>query len=367
MLKEFLIIGTLESEDDYSPDESPPAKRVSRKSSNSSPTDATHPLNRVREYIPQRRSGAYALLLALLKHCGTAGFLRKTELQDLAQPYADVSFTQISIVNSQYYSAWSSMTTLINKELVEKAGNPARYMLTDSGRSLAITLDHAESDLRNSPPKSYNFESNVAAPTLNPPAKPTKPSVAKPGRAQVKKPAVLQPTFEEPTTTRAVIQPNDIICLDEDDEFDRYHLDSPLTSVNERFTTSKPVSSSVTHNAPAQMAINTNSTSKAAAPISKPTNSSSSCPKEVVVEPEEDYNDYVYEKITLMSGDYEIVLCVDTAEVSGYFQSIVFNRDLCNNMNCLFLGAEEAAKIKKKQPPKHFKTVVWCLILANSL
>ena len=81
----------------------------------------------------------------------------------------------------------------------------------------------------------------------------------------------------------------------------------------------------------------------------------------------EDYNDYVYEKITLMSGDYEIVLCVDTAEVSGYFQSIVFNRDLCNNMNCLFLGAEEAAKIKKKQPPKHFKTVVWCLILASSL
>jgi crossover junction endonuclease MUS81 len=75
------------------------------------------------------------------------GYLKKKDLQDLAQLYADVSFSQTDILNAQYSNAWSSMSTLVNKHLVGKTGNPAKYHLTDSGRNLARWLDQAEFEL----------------------------------------------------------------------------------------------------------------------------------------------------------------------------------------------------------------------------
>ena len=210
------------------------------------------------------------------------------------------------------------MSTLINKELVEKAGNPARYMLTDSGRSLAITLDQAESALHNSPTTigADLGRTNVTVSNLNPPAKVKKPFVAKPGNVQVKK-TMPPSSFQELRTTTPVNQPSDIICLDGDDEFDRYNLDtSPLSNLNERCASSKPANYLSHNNAPVQIPINNTLISKAA-PVSKPAASTSHA-KEAVLEPEEDYSDYVYEKLTFKPGDYDIVLCVDSAEVSGY-------------------------------------------------
>ncbi|KAG7218664.1 hypothetical protein INR49_019788 [Caranx melampygus] len=61
-----------------------------------------------REYVPQRRSGGYA--------------------PDLGSKY----------------TAWSSVSTLIQKNLVIKTHNPARFSLTEDGRALAERLDSAE-------------------------------------------------------------------------------------------------------------------------------------------------------------------------------------------------------------------------------
>lgn len=84
----------------------------------------------------------------------------RAELQELAQPYAEDSFTAVEVHSGTgFYNAWSSMVwhwrgasgrafplltrsqaTLIKKELVVKTGNPARYELTETGRVLGGRL-----------------------------------------------------------------------------------------------------------------------------------------------------------------------------------------------------------------------------------
>ncbi len=87
-------------------------------------------------YVPKIRSGAYALLLAL-------GTLKRDEeihkeaLIQLAQEHCDSSFTVPNQAN-KYYTAWSSMKTLIDKDFVSEKGRPVRkYALTDEGMEVA--------------------------------------------------------------------------------------------------------------------------------------------------------------------------------------------------------------------------------------
>ncbi|MBN3300114.1 MUS81 endonuclease, partial [Amia calva] len=90
---------------------------------------------RVREYVPQKSSGGYAVLLTLYRHeqaPGSQGFLLKSELQREAQPLCDKSFT-VPEPGSRY-TAWSSVSTLIQRELVMKTHSPARYSLTEKGQ-----------------------------------------------------------------------------------------------------------------------------------------------------------------------------------------------------------------------------------------
>lgn len=87
-------------------------------------------------YIPQPRSGAYALLLGLVlaidhPERSTTVFLTKTELIRLAQPYSDASFTHSE--KGAYYTAWNSMKTLVNKGYIYVTGNPHKYCLTEDG------------------------------------------------------------------------------------------------------------------------------------------------------------------------------------------------------------------------------------------
>ncbi|KAM4017214.1 crossover junction endonuclease MUS81 isoform 2-T3 [Anomaloglossus baeobatrachus] len=101
-----------------------------------------------REYVPQRRSGGYAVLLTLYKESKNPnfkGYMSKTELQREAQPLCDKSFTLTDPSNK--YTAWSSVGTLIQKELVIKTHSPARYSLTDKGLQLAQRLEAAEEAL----------------------------------------------------------------------------------------------------------------------------------------------------------------------------------------------------------------------------
>ncbi|KAM6960413.1 crossover junction endonuclease MUS81 [Tautogolabrus adspersus] len=98
-----------------------------------------------REYVPQKRSGGYAVLLVLYRQSqipGSKGFMFKMELQAEAQPLCDKSFTAPDLGSK--YTAWSSVSTLIQKNLLLKTHNPARYSLTEEGLALAERLESAE-------------------------------------------------------------------------------------------------------------------------------------------------------------------------------------------------------------------------------
>lgn len=90
-----------------------------------------------RSYVPPPRSGPHALLIALLRHSNQEGCTR-TELQAAAQPLCDTSFTVPQ--GDSYYTAWSSMGTLLRKGFVHREGRPHRHKLTDEGRELALRL-----------------------------------------------------------------------------------------------------------------------------------------------------------------------------------------------------------------------------------
>ncbi|XP_067256650.1 crossover junction endonuclease MUS81 isoform X1 [Chanodichthys erythropterus] len=101
-----------------------------------------------REYVPQKRSGGYAVLLTLYRHTqmpGSKGFMFRNELQTEAQPLCDKSFTVPDLGSK--YTAWSSVSTLIQKDLLVKTHNPARYSLTDQGLALAEKLNSEETGM----------------------------------------------------------------------------------------------------------------------------------------------------------------------------------------------------------------------------
>ncbi|XP_063293898.1 crossover junction endonuclease MUS81 [Pelobates fuscus] len=100
---------------------------------------------KLREYVPQRRSGGYAVLITLYKNSQSSsykGYMTKVELQREAQSLCDKSFTLTDANNK--YTAWSSVSTLIQKDLVIKTHSPARYSLTEKGIELAHRLTAAE-------------------------------------------------------------------------------------------------------------------------------------------------------------------------------------------------------------------------------
>ena len=91
--------------------------------------------------MPRKRSGAYALLVALYSASllpDYVGYVTKRELVPLAQNYCNTSFTICD--NGSRYTAWNSMATLLKRNLVSKCSNPAKYTLTPSGQDLASRL-----------------------------------------------------------------------------------------------------------------------------------------------------------------------------------------------------------------------------------
>uniref|UniRef100_UPI00398F4880 crossover junction endonuclease MUS81 n=1 Tax=Pristiophorus japonicus TaxID=55135 RepID=UPI00398F4880 len=115
-----------------------------------SPTKRRRPENREdQEYKPQKRSGGYALLLTFYreaKKLNYRGFLTKAELQRKAQPLCRMSFTHFKA--SYRYNAWSSISALIQKDLVIKTGFPARFTLTEKGLKLGekLNAEHLEQE-----------------------------------------------------------------------------------------------------------------------------------------------------------------------------------------------------------------------------
>ena len=99
-------------------------------------------------YVPKKRSGAYALMVALHAIDETEGCATKERLVALAQPHCDASFTAPSDP-SKTYTAWSSMSTLVSKHLVhQRRGNPKRYSLTEEGLEIADGIVRADNGTR---------------------------------------------------------------------------------------------------------------------------------------------------------------------------------------------------------------------------
>ena len=104
-------------------------------------------LRRPKTYIPSLRSGAYALILALSATPEESlNSLTKKQVIDLAQPHCDSSFTVPSEAG-KFYTAWNSMKTLVDKDLVQEKGRPLRkYALTDEGWDVARKIKAAQGD-----------------------------------------------------------------------------------------------------------------------------------------------------------------------------------------------------------------------------
>ncbi|XP_071767404.2 structure-specific endonuclease subunit MUS81 [Centroberyx gerrardi] len=112
-----------------------------------------------REYVPQKRSGGHAVLLALYRQSqipGSKGYMFKLELQAEAQHLCDKSFAVPDLGSK--YTAWSSVSTLIQKNLVLKTHSPARYSLTEEGLALAERLDSGEQGTNREPERDRNGE-----------------------------------------------------------------------------------------------------------------------------------------------------------------------------------------------------------------
>ncbi|KAM0787646.1 hypothetical protein ACM66B_003710 [Microbotryomycetes sp. NB124-2] len=96
-----------------------------------------------RPYVPAKGSGPYAILIGLYKLSSPDEMdtpVLKSELVDQAQEYTTTSFTKAKAgeSSSAFHTAWSSMTTLINKNLVTADNRrPQRYALTEAGYRLA--------------------------------------------------------------------------------------------------------------------------------------------------------------------------------------------------------------------------------------
>ncbi|KAK4105423.1 hypothetical protein N658DRAFT_491880 [Parathielavia hyrcaniae] len=139
-------------------------------------------------YVPAYRSGAYALVMALSNAGEGNTGLSKADLIEAAQPHCDSSFSAPSDTTN-FYTAWNSMKTLLQKELVYERGRPLkRYCLTDEGWEVANRIQEA------------------AAPRAS--ADATNPSTASPGPSM---PAALPGT-----SARAAIAAT--VLLDDEDE-----------------------------------------------------------------------------------------------------------------------------------------------------
>jgi crossover junction endonuclease MUS81 len=89
-----------------------------------------------KQYIPQRGSGGYGIVLALVlaidrPETTTTVYLTKSEIIRAAKEYCDSSYEHSE--KGTYFTAWSGMKTMVNKGLVYMTGNPHKFCLTEEG------------------------------------------------------------------------------------------------------------------------------------------------------------------------------------------------------------------------------------------
>lgn len=94
------------------------------------------------KWLPKRRSGGWAILIALCKHKNGPG-LCKEELIAAATPYCDSSFTSNPAARD-FYSAWDGIKTLISHDFVSCRGRPKIYLITETGVPIAEAIMQQE-------------------------------------------------------------------------------------------------------------------------------------------------------------------------------------------------------------------------------
>lgn len=93
--------------------------------------------------MPRYRTGAYAILLSMLEHReeNFNDSVSKEQIISLAEQHCDSSFDMTEGFKS--YTAWNSIKTLIDKDLVWKSGKPPKYTLTEAGVTMAQQLKNS--------------------------------------------------------------------------------------------------------------------------------------------------------------------------------------------------------------------------------
>lgn len=129
-------------------------------------------IEKSKKYVPAYRSGAYAILVTLYKESlkpDYKGYLLKMDITKLAKPLCDKSFTKPD--PGTWYTAWSSMKTLLDKHLVKRKGCPALFSLTKEGITLGRQLyqnslrDYSDEDDENT--CTSNFSQTCGRPAKN--------------------------------------------------------------------------------------------------------------------------------------------------------------------------------------------------------
>ena len=156
---------------------------------------------KTKTYIPEPRSGAHGLLVALytrvLEDDDDEAQLGKSELIARAQPYCDSDYTMpgrsgaapSSLVrhsqsNKTFITAWNSIKTLIHKGYVYRRGNPALFSLSPQGLEVAELVALAEGITRQAPEPLPSAPS-PASPAAHEQAPPSVPRLYLPPRSQV--------------------------------------------------------------------------------------------------------------------------------------------------------------------------------------
>jgi len=97
-------------------------------------------------FSPKYKSAPWALLVGLYRGTKDKENLTKDELIEISTPLSDVSmkpqFSGGKISN--FYTGWSSMKSLLEKELIQKNGKPQKFSLTENGIKLAKKLSNGE-------------------------------------------------------------------------------------------------------------------------------------------------------------------------------------------------------------------------------
>ncbi|EMG45766.1 Small nuclear ribonucleoprotein E, partial [Candida maltosa Xu316] len=106
----------------------------------SRPTKRAKTTGGASKYVPKSRSGGFAILIALYLRDKHQNGMTREEITKYATPYCDRSFTN-NAASKEFYSAWSSMKTVIKNDLVSETGrSPKMYFLTEEGKKLASQL-----------------------------------------------------------------------------------------------------------------------------------------------------------------------------------------------------------------------------------